>query len=316
MKRHPSVPSTTHPTPHTHPRDPHATPPRDHAVAALLPPPVSARHALLPPPVSAQRAPLAARVGVHIAPLPARVGVHIAPLAAGDGVHIAPLPARDRILAAPLRACDRPAAPSAVAGHAAAPRRSGARGRAGRLAGGARALVVAGVAVVALGGCGMVGAGGDGNGAAAATPTATGAAGGAKEESAVSGFGSVKESGDIPDPCTLLSESDVARLTGRDVTQVDRDGADDGEATRYCQWQQDGGQLALFLSRTTKADFDAQIADAEPVDGVGEDAFFQAGHLYVLFGSVQIDVYSRGGADDAANLADAKKVAKAVIAKI
>src|SRR5689334_5462879 len=33
------------------------------------------------------------------------------------------------------------------------------------------------------------------------------------------------EGGNFPDPCTLLSDADVTRLTGRDITQVDKDGA-------------------------------------------------------------------------------------------
>lgn len=32
--------------------------------------------------------------------------------------------------------------------------------------------------------------------------------------------------GAIPDPCTLLSDAEVTELTGRDITQIDRDGAD------------------------------------------------------------------------------------------
>jgi hypothetical protein len=141
------------------------------------------------------------------------------------------------------------------------------------------------------------------------TPAATATA------AADSGFGSVKDSGDIPDPCTLLDRAEVADLTAREVTQIDEDGAEPGEAARYCQWQQSGGQLAVFLSRTSPADFQVTVADAEPVDGVGEDAFAHSGHLYVLYGTVQLDVYSRG-ASDTRNLADAKQVARALLPRI
>ncbi|WP_433832577.1 DUF3558 family protein [Actinoplanes sp. CA-015351] len=126
---------------------------------------------------------------------------------------------------------------------------------------------------------------------------------------------SVKDEGDIPDPCTLLSEAEVTGLTGRIVSQIDEDGVESGESARFCQWQQEGGQLAVFLSRTTPADFQVTVADAQWVDGVGEDAYAHSGHLFVLHGTVQVDVYSRGASDEQ-NLADAKQVAKLLISRI
>lgn len=146
------------------------------------------------------------------------------------------------------------------------------------------------------------------------TPSASG--------SATSGFGSVKDAGDIPDPCTLLSQTEVKQLTGRAITQTDKDNASPGTTARFCQWQQDSGQLALFLSRTTPSDYTLKIDGAVPTEGVkdpasGDDlkAFTLAGHLYVLFGTVEVDVYSRGG-DDGANLAEEKKVIDTVLPKI
>jgi len=73
--------------------------------------------------------------------------------------------------------------------------------------------------------------------------------------------------GNIPDPCTLLSDAEVAQLTGRDITQIDKDGADATASTRYCQWQQSSGQLAVFLSRTTGDDFNVAQADSPSVPG-------------------------------------------------
>jgi Protein of unknown function (DUF3558) len=174
-------------------------------------------------------------------------------------------------------------------------------------------VLVSFAAVIALGGCGLLDTKTDGNSASAAggggdarpTPTV----------SSVSKVGSAKDDGDLPDPCTLLSKAEVADLTGRQITQVDKDDAQPGDASRYCQWQQEGGQLALFLTRSTEDEFTTKIADARTVDGVGADAFELAGHLYVLYGTVQIDVYSRGGSDEQ-NLTDAKKVVKAVMPRI
>ncbi|MEU4243365.1 DUF3558 family protein [Actinoplanes sp. NPDC026619] len=170
-------------------------------------------------------------------------------------------------------------------------------------------FLVAAVAATSLSGFGPL------TSITAGTPAAAAGRSAASAE-ATSGVASAKYRGRLPDPCTLLSRHEVVELTGRRITQVDEDGAKPGESTRYCQWQQDGGQLALFLSRTTRSGFTSQIGpDAEPVDGVGDDAFLLAGHLYVLDGTVQIDVYSYGD-DDAENLAKERGVATVVMPKI
>lgn len=173
------------------------------------------------------------------------------------------------------------------------------------------AALVAVLALAAPAGCGVLeqstSPGPDG---AATTPAPN------PSPTAATGLGdSVKDAGDIPDPCTLLTGKQVTKLTGRDVTRIDEDGLRPGEENRYCQWQQSGGQLAVFLGRTTAADFRVKIADATPVAGVGQDAFQLAGHLYVLYGTVSIDVYSRGDSDEE-NLAEATAVARAVIPRI
>ncbi len=121
--------------------------------------------------------------------------------------------------------------------------------------------------------------------------------------------------GTIPDPCTLLSDAEVTALTGRDITQIDRDGADASASVRYCQWQQSSGQLAVFISRMTGADFTAARADSPSIPGIGDDAYSRDGHLYVLAGTVQLDVYARGG-DDAQSQAEAEKVAAALLPKV
>jgi Protein of unknown function (DUF3558) len=175
------------------------------------------------------------------------------------------------------------------------------------------ALAAASVAAVALGGCGALDAGPERPVAAGATaplPTPSG--------SAVSGLGTAGKtaSPDLPDPCTLVSNSQVVSLTSRPISETDRDDAKPGDTTRYCQWQQEGGQLALFLARTTTEDFDAGISQAQPVDGVeGYDAFSLAGHLYVRDADVQVDVYSHGGTDEQ-NLADEIRVVKVVLPRL
>lgn len=149
------------------------------------------------------------------------------------------------------------------------------------------------------------------------TATATGPAPTppAATESAATGMGSVKDEGNLPDPCTLLTNGDVVDLTGRDVSTTDHDGQESGAGTRYCQWQQDSGQLDVFLSRTTEAEFTSASADAQKVDGVGEQAYSNSGHLYVLYGSVNLDLYSRGDSDEK-NLEVEIEIAKVLIPKI
>lgn len=171
-----------------------------------------------------------------------------------------------------------------------------------------RLFIVAAVATFSLTGCGVL-ASASGS-TPAPTPTAT------TKATSDSGLGdSAKDSGDLPDPCTLLSDEQVTSLTGREVSQRDEDGAKDGDATRYCQWQQPSGQLDVFLSRTTESDFQTTLPDAEPVDGIGDKAYSLSGHLFVLYGTVQLDVYSRGDSD-AENLAKEKKVVEALLPKI
>ena len=180
------------------------------------------------------------------------------------------------------------------------------------------ALVLASLSltVPVLTGCGLLDAAPNDT-AAGADPAPTAAATtAAPTPTAASGLGdSVKDAGTIPDPCALLSNAEVTGLTGREITQLDRDDAQPGETTRFCQWQQDSGQLAVFLSRSTPEDFQLKIADAVPVDGIGEDAFELANHLYVLYGTVSIDVYSHGDSE-AENLAKSKKIVNALIPKI
>ena len=121
--------------------------------------------------------------------------------------------------------------------------------------------------------------------------------------------------GNIPDPCTLLSDDEVAQLTGRDITQIDKDGADATISTRYCQWQQSSGQLAVFLSRTTGDDFKVAQADSPSLPGIGDDAYWRDGHLYVLVGAINLDVYARG-ADEQQSQAEAEKVAGTLLPKV
>jgi hypothetical protein len=119
----------------------------------------------------------------------------------------------------------------------------------------------------------------------------------------------------IEDPCDLLNRAEVIALTARQISQIDKDGLDRTATVRHCQWQLSDGQLALFVTGTTAKDFRAQAKTGTAVDRVGDAAFTEAGHLYVLAGDVQVDVYARVG-DDAANLRIAKMVAERILPRL
>jgi hypothetical protein len=167
------------------------------------------------------------------------------------------------------------------------------------------AAVTAGV--LALTGCGVRGAEPEPT-PAAQQPTPAGSA-------AATAGASARDGGDLPDVCALLSKAEVGALTGQDITQVDPDGGRAGDPSRFCQWQLASGQLAVFLSRSTPEEFDVKNATAQKVDGIGQDAYQLAGHLYVLYGTVVVDVYARGGSDEQ-NLAVAKKTVAALLPRI
>ena len=161
------------------------------------------------------------------------------------------------------------------------------------------AATAAALAVALTGGCGFLDRVANGTPAPAASTAAR------------SGFGPVKSKGNLPDPCTLLDRTEVADLTGRDVTQIDEDDAAPADPARFCQWQQTDGQLAVFLSRTTRADFDTAVAEAEPLG----DAYWLNSHLYRLAGTVQIDVYTHG-AQEPENKATAARVAEMLLPRL
>lgn len=118
-------------------------------------------------------------------------------------------------------------------------------------------------------------------------------------------------------PCLLLTKAEVSTIAGgKAVTQVDEDGEKDGATVRYCQWQLSGGQLAVFLSKTTRSDFDREHGRQQKVGGVGDDARFADGHLYVLHGDVQIDSYARVSGNEGASLQMAKNAALKVLDRL
>ena len=160
------------------------------------------------------------------------------------------------------------------------------------------------VLVLALAGCGR-----DASAPAAQSPSA------AEATSPAAVQNPQGEDGNIPDPCTLFSDTEVTQLTGRDILQIDKDGGDATASARYCQWQQSAGQLVVFISRTTSDDFKFAQAQSPSIPEIGDDAYWRDGHLFVLVGKSQLDVYARAG-DEAQNQAEAEKVAGALLPKV
>jgi hypothetical protein len=137
---------------------------------------------------------------------------------------------------------------------------------------------------------------------------------GAKGSSASKPAG--KEAG-LPDVCTLLTKAEVSGLAGgRQVVQIDPDGASPDDTVRHCQWQISGARLAIFLSPTTASEFKQTHGRATKVAGVGDEAATDSGHLYVRHGDLQIDVYATISGDDAAGARMAKSAAAKVITKL
>ena len=159
----------------------------------------------------------------------------------------------------------------------------------------------AAAAVVALAGC---------------TATETTSTPAASAAPATSAAASSPGTTSLPDVCALLTTADVAALTSRSVTQVDRDGLTVTAPTRHCQWQLANGDLAVFLSTTTEADFKVRDPAATNVSGIGDEAYTSSGHLFVRSGGKQLDVYATGSTDDAGNLTVASATAEKLLPKI
>lgn len=136
-------------------------------------------------------------------------------------------------------------------------------------------------------------------------------------KSAGKAAGNNTKSGDLPDVCKLLSKAEVTTIAGgKQVTQVDEDGQSAGSTTRYCQWQLSGGQLAVFLQKTSSSDFKTEHGQQQKVTGVGDEAHFADGHLYVLHDGIQIDSYARVSGNEGASLQMAKNAALKVIERL
>jgi hypothetical protein len=184
-----------------------------------------------------------------------------------------------------------------------------------------RGLAIAALAaagLIALSGCKI----GGGKDATSGTPTTapTAAEASAKASTNPSGKPSAKSSaskkagtnGALPDVCTLLTRAEVSAMAGgKQVAQVDPDGAKPGDTVRHCQWQMSGARLAIFLSPTTAAEFTQAHGKSEAVPGVGDAAYMSSGHLYVRHGNILIDVYATSGSEAAG-----EKLAKSAALKV
>lgn len=188
-------------------------------------------------------------------------------------------------------------------------------------------LAAAACGLFALSGCQLLDKGDDKAAAPTPTPTAASktpspgsngkASASANSRSTGKATGGATRGGDLPNVCTLLTKAEVSALAGgKTVSQVDEDGQPANSPTRYCQWQLSGGQIAIFLTKTTSSDFKTEHSQQTRVTGVGDEAHQADGHLYVLHGDIQIDSYVRNGGSDASNLQVAKNTALKIITKL
>jgi len=167
------------------------------------------------------------------------------------------------------------------------------------------ALAAAGL--IALSGCGLPVPGS--SDAADPTPAASAAGTPAAGASPTRGTG-------LPDVCALLTRAEVSELAGgRQVVQVDPDGAAAGSAVRHCQWQMSGARLAVFVSPTTAAEFTQAHQGHRAVAGLGDAAVFFSGHLFVRKGGLLVDVYATSS-DDAAGERFAKASAEKILGRL
>ena len=131
---------------------------------------------------------------------------------------------------------------------------------------------------------------------------------------AASATKSPKSTGDgaLPDVCALLTSAEVSALAGgKQVVQVDPDGAKPGDSVRHCQWQMSGARLAIFLSPTTASEFTQAHGQTQTVPDIGDAAYMSSGHLYVRHGNIQVDVYATSGSEAAG-----EKLAKSAAQKV
>jgi hypothetical protein len=71
----------------------------------------------------------------------------------------------------------------------------------------------------------------------------------------------------------------------------------------------------VFIARSNADEFKVAQAESPSIPGIGDDAYWRDGHLYVLVGRTQLDVYARG-VDEQQNQAEAEKVAAALLPKV
>ncbi len=71
----------------------------------------------------------------------------------------------------------------------------------------------------------------------------------------------------------------------------------------------------MFIARSNADEFTVAQADSPSIAGIGDDAYWRDGHLFVLVGRTQLDVYARG-VDEQQNQAEAEKVAAALLPKV
>jgi hypothetical protein len=156
--------------------------------------------------------------------------------------------------------------------------------------------------VLLLGGCGVLS---DDDSADPAKPSSASPAGSAgpliplDESPSIPGSPTAAPGGAVPKSCSLLSDVEVGTLTGQSVVdRVDNTPPTDPTLSS-CLWNlTPGGALYLTLWRRTAAEFQLRAQGAAPIPGVGDGAYSDNLHLFVLFGTIELDIIVRSGESD------------------
>jgi hypothetical protein len=156
--------------------------------------------------------------------------------------------------------------------------------------------------VLLLSGCGVFS---DDNSADNAKPSPGSSAGGegplvpVDKSPSISTAPTAVPSGPVPKSCALLSDAEVGTLTGQSVTNRAEINPPDDPTQSKCLWElTPGGALYLTLWRRTPAEFQLRGQGTTPIPGVGDGAYSDNLHLFVLFGTIELDIIVRSGEPD------------------
>jgi len=123
--------------------------------------------------------------------------------------------------------------------------------------------------------------------------------------------------------CTLLTQEEAAAVLSEPVTQVDAsaDAANFPQGSGTCNYVSESGGLTIKVnfSQLNKTDFEASMTDlnAQPVEGVGDTAFWGGNQLSILKGTVNLVIFPLTSKPDVTTPLDkAKAIAPKILGRL